>query len=147
MATISGGEKLEAALKAMAEKISNPGTLRVGFLEGSTDSSGVSNAMKAAINDFGAPSAGIPPRPFFRNMVAEKNGGWAGDIGKLLKAQDYDATVVLNFMGDKIKGQLQQAIQDFAGVPLKPATIKRKGFDKQLIDTGAMWQSVAWVVK
>ena len=77
MASISGGNKLEAALKAISAKINRPGTLRVGFLEGATYPDGTSIPMVAAVNEFGAPSRGIPPRPFFRTMVADKSSTWA----------------------------------------------------------------------
>jgi hypothetical protein len=54
---------------------------------------------------------------------------------------------VLDLMGTAIKGQLQQAIVDFVGIPLAPATIARKGTDKQLVDTGHMLASVDYEVK
>jgi hypothetical protein len=49
-------------------------------------------------------------------------------------------------VGEGIKGQLQQAIVDFAGAPLAPATVAAKGFDKQLIDSGVMQHSVDYEV-
>ena len=155
---LTGGDKLAAALKEMAEKVKNPGTLSVGFQDGSTDEKGVSNAFKAAMNEYGGQmsdygtatthyKAPTPPRPFFRTMVAEKSGTWAGDIEKLLKANDYDATVTLDYMGDKIKGQLVDSIFNGGWVPNKPSTLKRKAGTQPLVDTGAMSNSVTWVVK
>lgn len=141
----SGGAKLAAALKAMAEKVRSPGTLSVGFQDGSTDESGTLNAMKAALNEYGTKN--IPPRPFFRTMVANKSGGWAGDIEKLLKANDYDATVTLDYMGDKIKGQLVDSIFNGGWLPNKPSTLARKSGTQPLVDTGAMSNSITWVVK
>ena len=147
MATISGGEKLEARLRELAQKVSNPGTLRVGFLEGSTYPDGTPVAMVAAIQDYGAPSRNIPPRPFFRNMVAEKKGEWPKAIEDLLIANDYDAKKALEITGEAIAGQLKDSILNGSYVPLKPATVKRKGFDKVLVDTGHMVNSVAYEVK
>ena len=82
MATMQGGKDLEAKLRALAQKVASPATLRVGFLEGATYPDGKPVAMIAAIQDFGAPRAGIPPRPFFRNMIAAKKGEWPGAIAR-----------------------------------------------------------------
>lgn len=147
MATISGGQKFEARLRELAAKVARPATLRVGFLERSRYPDGTPVAMVAAVHNFGAPSRGIPPRPFFSNMVKDKKGEWPKAIGDLLKANDWDATVALDVAGAAIAGQLRQSITDFYGVPLKPATIARKGFDKQLIDSAHMLQSVDHEVK
>ena len=134
-------------MRELAAKVSRPATLRVGFLERSTYPTGQSVAMIAAINEFGAPSRGQPPRPFFRNMIAKYKGEWPKAIGDLLKANDWDAERALDIAGAAIAGQLRQSITDFYGVPLKPATIARKGFDKQLIDSAHMLQSVDHEVK
>lgn len=134
-------------MRELAAKVSRPATLRVGFLERSTYPTGQSVAMIAAINEFGAPSRGQPPRPFFRNMIAKYKGEWPKAIGDLLKANDWDAERALDIAGAAIAGQLRQSITDFYGVPLKPATIARKGFDKQLINSAHMLQSVDHEVK
>lgn len=142
MATISGGAKLEAYLKKLAEKVSNPGTLRVGFLPRATYPDGTSVAMVAAIQNFGAPAAGIPPRPFFSNVVAKGRKTWGKALVELLKANDYDAKRALDLMGEGIRGEIQNSIVNGSYVPLKPATIRRKGSDKPLIDTSHMLNSV-----
>ena len=89
-----------------------------------------------------------PPRPFFRNMIAEHKGEWGGQIAKLLKASDYDASVVLDRMGFKIERQLQNSIKALTTPPLARSTVRAKGSDKPLIggakDSGGgglMWQS------
>lgn len=143
MATIRGGDKLSAALSAIAQGLSKAETLRVGFLEGGTDQEGTSIPMKAAILDGGAPSRGIPPRPFFRNMVAEKSPEWPEAIAGLLKANDYDAAKALDITGQAIEGQLRQSIIDTNTPPLAPATIAAKGFDKPLIEHSDMINAVA----
>ena len=104
-------------------------------------------AMIAAIQDFGAPSRGIPPRPFFRNMVRDKKGEWPKAIAGLLKANDYDAVKVLGITGEAIGGQLRQSIIDTNSPALAPSTVKRKGFSKPLIDTSVMINSIGHEVK
>jgi hypothetical protein len=83
-----------------------------------------------------------PPRPFFRQMIDAKSPGWGATMAKALKSTEYDADRALGLIGEGIKGQLQQSIRDFAGVPLAPSTIAAKGNDKQLVDSGVMLNSV-----
>jgi hypothetical protein len=118
----------------------------VGFLSGATYPDGTSVAMVAAIQDGGAPRAGIPPRPFFRNMIKAKKGEWPAAVEQNLKATGYDINKTLQRVGEGIAGQLRQSIVDFDSVPLAPRTIARKGFDKQLVDSGHMLNSVEYQV-
>lgn len=145
MVEVKGGEKFEAALAAIAAKVKAPLTLRVGFLEGATypagKHGGESVATVAAIQNFGAPKVGIPPRPFFSNMVKEKSPNWPRALARLLKTHNYDVRKVLQLMGEGIEGQLKQSIRDTNEPPLSPKTVKRKGFDKPLIDTSHMINS------
>jgi hypothetical protein len=147
MATIKGGNKFSKALQEMAGKIGKASSVRIGFLSGSTYPDGTPVAMVAAIQDWGAPGANIPPRPFFRNMIAAKKGEWPKAISDLLKANDYDALLTLQQTGQTVAGQLRESIQQTNSPPLKPATIRRKGFATPLIDTGQMFNSVDSEVK
>lgn len=147
MAKVTGGEKVVVALEDLAQKLSGPNTVRVGFFEGSTYPDGTSTPMVAAIQNYGAPGAGIPPRPFFSNVVARGRRQWPEQVRTLLKANNYDVERTLTLMGEGIKGQLQTEINKGSFVPLRPATIARKGFDKPLVDTGHMLNSVDYEVK
>lgn len=144
--SISGGAGVEKALLDIAKRIDKAGTLRVGFLEGATYPDGTSVPMVAAIQNFGAPAAGIPARPFFSNVVASGKETWGDDIAKIAKATDYDGDKVLHLMGERIRGQVQQSIRDTNTPALKPATAARKGFPKPLIDTSVMINSVDYEV-
>lgn len=123
MATIRGGDRLQARLDKIAQAVSQAATLRIGFLAGATYPDGTSVPMVAAIQEFGAPRAHIPPRPFFRNMVAAKRKEWPGAIADLLRANDYDANLTLNQAGHAIAGQLQQSIVDTNEPELRPVTL------------------------
>ena len=147
MTTISGGDKLRAALDKIARKLKSGGTVRVGFLEGATYPDGTSVALVAAINEFGAPSRGQPPRPFFRRMIAAKQGEWPAAIEAGLKANDYDVARTLAQAGEGIAGQLRQSIVDLVDPPLAASTIKAKGSSKPLVDTGHMLNSVEFEVE
>lgn len=144
---VSGGSRQASVLAERLGRISRATEVQVGFLENATYPDGTSVALIAAINEFGAPSRGQPPRPFFRRMVAAKSPEWPSAIADLLKANDFDANRTLEQVGAAIKGQLQQSIVDLVDPALKPSTVARKGFDKPLIDTGHMLKSVDYRVK
>lgn len=147
MVKIVGGDKLAARLAEISRHASKSANLSVGFLEGSTYPDGTPVPLVAAVQEFGAPSRNIPPRPFFRNMVAEKSPEWPDAIATVLKAADYDATRTMMQVGEGIKGQLQQSIIDTNAPPLAPTTVKAKGFDKPLVDTGHLLRSIDYTVK
>lgn len=147
MAVVKGGDRANKAIRKLAERLARPVTLRVGFLENARYPDGTSVAMVAAIHNYGAPRANIPPRPFFSNMVADKSPEWPAAISNLLQQNNYDIVRALELAGEAIKGQLQQSIRDTNSPPLRPATIARKGFAKPLVHTGHMLNSVAYAVK
>ncbi len=89
----------------------------------------------------------IPPRPFFRTMISNNSGQWPKMIGDLLEKNKYDSKKTLDQAGKVISEQLQQSIRDFDSVPLATSTIKKKGFDKQLVDTRTMLRSVDYEVE
>ncbi len=127
-------------LRDIGKRVSDPATLRVGFLEGATYPDGTSVPTVAAVQNFGA--GNIPPRPFFSNMIENKSPGWGKSLAEILKANRYHAKASLELMGQGIAGQLRQSIVDTNSPPLADATIARKGFAKPLIDTSNMINSV-----
>lgn len=137
MVDIRGGDRLERKLAEMAVKLAKPGTLKVGFLAGARYPDGTSVASIAAIQNYGAPRARIPARPFFSNMVAEKQKDWPKTLANLLKT--YDVNVALQLMGEVIQSQLQKSIIDTFAPPLSPVTLmlrKMKADNPNLIVTG-----------
>lgn len=145
--SLKGGEALTRRLKEMADRLGQGGSLRVGFLEGATYPDGTPVALVAAANEFGRPDQNQPPRPFFRQMIAEKQGAWPKSLGAVAKASDYDIDQTLGRMGEGIKGQLQASIQKLDNPPLAPSTVAAKGFEKPLIDTGHMMNSVDYEIE
>lgn len=135
----SGGNKLEAHLAGIAKKLADGKILRVGFLETETYPDGTNVAQVAYWNEYG--TSKMPPRPFFRSMIADKSPGWGVALGKSLKATDYDVIKSLRLVGTGIAGQLTQSVVDFKTPGNAPSTIARKGFDKPLVDTGQMQRS------
>ena len=117
--------------------------------------------MIAAIQEWGAPRAGIPPRPFFRNMIADKKGEWPKAISDLLVANGYDALRTLQQTGEAVAGQLRESIVRTDSPALAESTLRKRGVGgmvynakdrrtfgaKPLIDTGHMLNSVNYQVK
>lgn len=144
MATLSGGGKLEQALADIVKRMK--GAVNVGFLEGATyPDSGLPVAQVAFWNEFGTTK--IPPRPFFRAMIAKESPGWSVLVGKAAAYYQYDGKMVLKLMGEKIAEQLQQSIVGWQEPPNAPYTVEQKGFNKPLIHTGHMQNSIGYEVK
>ncbi len=80
-------------------------------------------------------------------MIRACSPRWGAELGKILVATGYDAKTSFMQMGTRIKDQLITSINEFFDPPLKPSTIKAKGFPKPLIDTGVMVRSPNFVVE
>lgn len=89
----------------------------------------------------------IPARPYFRTMLDQKAPQWGAQAGKALKAAEFNAKVALGRMGELIQGELQGSIRDLTSPPLAPSTVRAKGFDKPLIQSGVLLRSVDFEVK
>ncbi len=73
----------------------------------------------------------IPPRPFFRNAIAEAKKSLTEKLGKkLTKDGDADA---LSVMGELMVNEIQVSILDGNYTPNAASTIRNKGFDKPLV--------------
>mgnify|MGYP001579456364 CR=1 FL=1 len=120
---LKGGDKLKAKLEELSRGLKAGAYVKVGFLAGATYPDGTSVAMVAVIQNFGAPSVGIPPRPYFSNMIAKESPHWGDDVAAALKAFNYDAESTMKAMGEQITGELRQSIVDTNDPPLSPVTL------------------------
>lgn len=149
---MKGGSNLRKYLNDAQQKAAKGMLVRVGFLEGSTHTSKsgsgeiVQTAQVAAWNEWGDPKHNRPPRPFFRQMIESKKGGWGRSMANILKNNNGDVRGMMVLMGEGIKGQLQHSINEFTDPPLAASTIKAKGFDKPLVDTAEMLRAVDFQV-
>jgi hypothetical protein len=80
-------------------------------------------------------------------MIAKESPNWAMKMASLAKVKNYDGVEVLETMGTDIEGALQQSINEFSSPPLATSTVAAKGFDKPLIASTHMLNSVTHVVK
>ncbi len=136
--SIKMSDAVTASLKKLAANAR--GTVQVGYIDSP-------EAPIAFWNEFGHKGRSpAPPRPFFRNMVAKDSPQWPGMMAAELKRSGMNGSQTLKYMGEHIDGELMESISKFDSVPLALSTIKRKGFDKQLIDTGTMYRSSGYRV-
>lgn len=123
---------------------------KVGWLESATYPDGTPVAYVATIHEFGAPSQGIPPRPFMRPAVQDHGQQWLDLLrqGAARAAQGgISGRDVLEMVVLRAAGDVARKIQAVTAPGLKDATVKRKGFAKPLVDTGQMIQSVTGKVE
>lgn len=104
-------------------------------------------AEVAAAHEFG--TATIPQRSFIRATVDLKAAVIAAEQEKLA-AQVVDSKitpeVAMERLGAAVQGMVQVRIAEGIGPALAPATVARKGSDKQLVDTGQLRSSVTYQV-
>lgn len=84
--TFSGGDKLEAKLREIAEKAGKANTVRVGFLEDATYPNGLHVAQVAATNEYGG-TITVPEHDVTVNRKIGKNGEFAKN-GRFVKESE-----------------------------------------------------------
>jgi hypothetical protein len=121
---------------------------KVGWFESAHYPGGTPVAYVATIHEFG--TGRIPARPFMRPAVADHGGEWLELIGQGVKASmmgGQSPAEVLELVMLQAAGNVGEKIQAVTSPALSPVTIKRKGHEKPLVDTGQMIQSVTGKVE
>ena len=132
MATIKGGDALAGYLDQIEKRLTNATSVEIGWPFNDTyPDSGTSVPMVAAIQEFGAPGKGIPPRPYFRTMINKHSPEWPVAIAESLVDTKYDAKKTLDQLGLAVSGQLSQSIVDTNSPPLSPITVMLRGMRSQ----------------
>lgn len=136
-------ERIVAAMEGLAGAAG-----KVGWFETAAYKDGTPVAYVATIHEFG--TSRIPARPFMRPAVAEYGPQWVQQIGEGAKAAlrgSVSARDVLEIVTLRAAGDVAKSITAVTSPALSPATVKRKGFTKPLVDTGQMIQSVTGKVE
>lgn len=142
-------EKVTADGKKFQKMLEGLGKLqvRVGIQQGTVNEDGVDMVDIAMFNELG--TVRIPSRPFLRDSVDahtdEINAFLQSMRSQLVRGSS--AEQILKKIGVFQKGLIQEEIVNGDFVPNSPETIKRKGSDKPLIDTGRMRQSINYVIQ
>lgn len=131
-------QKLDDYLKATGNK------LEMGFFEEAVYSNGIHAASVGKWMEFG--TLKIPMRPFLRPAVDKNIKRWTAFLHSQLKG-GADVELSLNRTGELARGDIVKSLTSVTSPPLAEATIKRKGSDKPLIDTGFLRASIDYKVR
>lgn len=89
----------------------------------------------ATFNEYGG--GHTPPRPFIRYTQQKYTKNWVGFVQDDLPVS-MDAKETFTYLGKMIKGHLSDTVKGWTSPPNAPSTIKKKGFDNPLVDSGNM---------
>ena len=137
--TTKGGGKLQAVLKKAEE--ARRKQVKVGFFSTAKYEDQTPVATVAAVQEFGAPKASIPERPFFRQAIAELEQDLPKELAKVLDPQTMtvdDATA--NRIGSYAVQVVQDRIIDLVAPPNAETTVKRG--DNPLVDSKQLHDAV-----
>lgn len=105
----------------------------------------INMASLALIHERGSAANNIPARPFMKQTRQKAEGRFARLLRRLYK-QVVDGKVRpfdgLSKLGVAYEGEMKNTFTTGSFTPNKPATIKRKGSSRPLIDTGHLRQSI-----
>lgn len=101
----------------------------------------------ALYNELGTST--IPARPFFAQTVQvheeEIKEMAATEVSQALLGEK-DSQQAFEVIGEDVRKKVQNRIDEGQFVPNAPSTIKRKGHDHPLIDTGTMRDSISYTI-
>jgi hypothetical protein len=119
----------------------------VGVHEGERSLEGTNIAEYATANEYGTEN--IPSRPFMRAAFDENVDAIQKDMANVTNMAKRGGSVVqgLKMVGEKHQQRIQRTIKGRDFLPrLADSTVKAKGSTKTLIDSGAMVNSIRYVV-
>ena len=138
---LRGRESLRRELMRLQDRYGRQLELRVGVLEGATNSDGRLIAEYAVKNEFGSRADNTPPRPFMRWTVRRYSRDWADGLALLLR-QNTHPRRALELLGEMAGGMIRRTIIDWRTPPNSAETQARKGFDNPLIENRDMLNSI-----
>ena len=147
-----------AKLKALTQSQNEVG--KVGWFESAKYEDGTPVAYVAAIQEFGSPERSIPPRPFMRPTIQEKQNSWqslAASGAKAIIAGTQTISSVLDALGQRAAGDIRRTISKITSPALAMSTLRARASRKKttigavsrkpLVDTGTMIQSLTSTVE
>ena len=150
--------KLLASIKTLADfanTVVEVGWVRAGERHADTT---LTMPQLAAVQEFGAniahKSTGavtiIPPRPMLRTATKQKAKKWveyAEGLSKAVLKGNMKQQGAINMFGQLVADDIKGVINDRKNwVPNAPSTVRRKGKNTPLIDTGSMRDAVDYRV-
>lgn len=145
-----GNARLE--VETVLSRFAN-GRVRTGILNGNephVDSDGTSRLTfgeVAAIHEFGAPAAHIPPRsflwlgtqlakPFMKTLMAK--------LARQVQKGEITEQAALRKIGETLQKYMRRTFKDWQDhwAPLAPSTVRGKGHAEPLIDTRQLYEAI-----
>lgn len=140
------------ALKSMSASSVEAGWFESARYPAGDGKAGRSVAANARVQEFGEKieqgntTITIPARPFMRlawSMFRQDRSAIQLKVaGKIVRGK-IDARQALAQIGLELEGCIVKSIRDGQWEPNAKSTVRGKGFDKPLIDSALMWQSVS----
>jgi hypothetical protein len=149
--SVSGGDRIGARLRQIREDFEKNRSVLVGVPAGLGNyKDGAPIAVIAAVQEFGSADGRIPERSFLRvplrqNVDAFKKQ-WRALIPKVVRGE-LTMHQMMSQIGAKAASVSQEAIEEGIAPGNAESTKKRKGSSKPLIDTGALRQSITYIVE
>lgn len=109
----------------------------------------ITNAQLMFIHSEGSPAHNIPPRPVIEMTLKEEKEKISEKFKKALNVvvKGGDPRAELEKLGIYVVNKIKAKFGSEDLAPLQPATIKAKGSDRPLIDTGQLRNSITYVVR
>lgn len=133
-ANLANLEKLSNRLKNADKK-----NLEVGWFKSAKYGDGTPVAGVAAVQEFGSPKRGIPPRPFMRPTIAEKQKSWdklMADGARAFIRGSASFPQVLEGLGLKVEADIKNQIENGNYQPLSPVTIALRRLKNEGVPIG-----------
>src|SRR5574340_742970 len=119
--------------------------VQVGWLGNVNEENGTPVAYVATIHEYGSPGEGIPARPMLGPTMKANTEAYLQFLRlatKRVQNGQSSGQDALDTLGEVVAGDVRKTISQVSSPPLKPATIKRKGHSKPLIDSETMMDAV-----
>lgn len=148
--SLIGRQQVEQAMKDLAKRLDREQRVLVGVPEGSGSyEDGLTIATVAAVNNFGSADGRIPARQFLQPAI-EDGAPMYRRLAEVMLPRvlsgEMEMRTLLEQMGNLAEGHVKQKITDGPFRDNAESTKARKGSDKPLIDTGALRQSIRYVI-
>jgi hypothetical protein len=121
--------------------------IKVGVIGDSGHSEGLTVVDIATFHEFGTET--VPQRSFVRSTVdanIDQIRAKQKDLIDAVLFRGADLRRELGLIGLDLQGKMQKRIKDRIPPPNAESTIRAKGSDVPLIDTGQLWRSISYEV-
>lgn len=131
-----GGAKLQIVLKDLGRKIQSA-YAHVGTFDPEA-------AKYGATNEYGDPGHNVPARPFMHTTFQQRRQEWLSLIIDKLKKGGASSRQIVQEVGNQVAGNIVETLDNaptlFAANA--PYTVKKKGFDYPLKETGRLRKTI-----